>query len=151
VQLGLEVDVALGGGQLILSVLQLGAGVIKEVGLEVTAMISPHQLIVQLLETCLKAGIFLKKLSVTLLNVLGGMVLCLHLVSILLHAEALVDARRRDLLKHGSHVLGVVCRERPSRVVGRKLGVANGDHVLISHRIALVLNGEHGDGGAIED
>jgi hypothetical protein len=42
-QLGLEVvDVALGGGQLILSVLQSGVGVVEVVGLEVTAMISPH-------------------------------------------------------------------------------------------------------------
>jgi hypothetical protein len=50
VQLGLEVvDVALGDGQLILSVLQSGAGVIEVVGLEVTAAISPHQLIVKLL------------------------------------------------------------------------------------------------------
>jgi hypothetical protein len=49
VQLGLEVvNVALGGGQLILSMLQLGAGVIEVVGLEVTDVISPHQLIVPL-------------------------------------------------------------------------------------------------------
>jgi hypothetical protein len=34
------------GRQLILSVLQSGAGVIEIVGLEVTAAISPHQLIV---------------------------------------------------------------------------------------------------------
>jgi hypothetical protein len=61
VQLSLEVvDVALGGGQLILSVLQSGAGVIEVTGLEVTAAISPHQLIIQLLDTCLKAGILLK-------------------------------------------------------------------------------------------
>jgi hypothetical protein len=43
VQLDLEVvDVALGGGQLVLSVLQLGAGVIDVIGLEVTTAISPH-------------------------------------------------------------------------------------------------------------
>jgi hypothetical protein len=43
VQLGLEVvEVALGGGQLILSVLQSGAGVIEVVSLEVTTTISPH-------------------------------------------------------------------------------------------------------------
>jgi hypothetical protein len=42
-QLGLEVvDVALSSRQLILSVLQLGASVIEEVGLEVTTMISSH-------------------------------------------------------------------------------------------------------------
>jgi hypothetical protein len=46
-QLSLKVVyVALGGGQLVLSVLQSSAGVIKEVGLEVTAVISPHQLII---------------------------------------------------------------------------------------------------------
>jgi hypothetical protein len=43
VQLGLEVvDVALGSSQLILSVLQSGAGVIEVVGLEVVAAISAH-------------------------------------------------------------------------------------------------------------
>jgi hypothetical protein len=48
-QLGLEVvDVALGSNQLILSVLQSGAGVIEVISLEVTAVISPHQLITQL-------------------------------------------------------------------------------------------------------
>jgi hypothetical protein len=46
-QLSLEVvDVALSGSQLILSVLQSGAGVIEVIGLEVLAAISPHQLIV---------------------------------------------------------------------------------------------------------
>jgi hypothetical protein len=46
-QLGLEVvDVALGGGQLILSILQSGVGVVEVVFLEITAAISPHQLIV---------------------------------------------------------------------------------------------------------
>jgi hypothetical protein len=41
--LGLEVvNIALGGGQLVLSVLQPGAGIVKEVGLDVTAVISPH-------------------------------------------------------------------------------------------------------------
>jgi hypothetical protein len=77
-------DVALGGGQLILSVLQLGAGTVEEVGLEVTAVISPHQLIVQLLDTCLKAGILLEKLSLAHLNVLDGAVLGLPLAGILL-------------------------------------------------------------------
>jgi hypothetical protein len=60
-RVGLEVvDVALGSGQLILSVLQSGAGVIDVVGLEVTAVIRPHQLIIQLLDAPLKAGILLK-------------------------------------------------------------------------------------------
>jgi hypothetical protein len=154
VQLGLEVvDVALGGGHLVLSVLQSGAGVIKEVNLEVTAAISPHQLIIQLLDMRFRTGVLLKKLSVALLNVLDGVVLGLHVAVILLQAEALVSAHRRDLLKQGAHVLGVACRERPTRVMGRKLWVTNGGHMLTAHRIALILNGEQGDGDgdAIED
>jgi hypothetical protein len=78
------VDVALGGGQLVLSMLQSGAGVIEVIGLEVMAVISPHQLIVQLLDACLKADVLLKKLSVALLNVLDGAILGLHLVGVLL-------------------------------------------------------------------
>jgi hypothetical protein len=125
VQLGLEVvDIALGSGQLILSVLQSGAGIIKEVGFEVMVAISPNQLIVQLLDTRLKASVLLKKLSVALLNVRDGAILGLHLVGILLQAEALVGASCHDLLKQGAHVLDVRCRERPTRVVGRKLGIA---------------------------
>jgi hypothetical protein len=152
VQLGLEVvDIALGGGQLILSVLQSGAGIVKEVGLEVMAAISPHQLVIQFLDTHLKAGILLEKLSVALLNVLDGTVLGLHLAGVLFQAEAQVSAHHRDLLKQGAHVLGVACRERPTRVVGQKLRVTNGGHVLTPHRIALILNGEQGDGGVIKD
>jgi hypothetical protein len=87
--LSLEVvDVALGGGQLFLSMLQSGVGVVEVIGLEITAAISPHQLIVQLLDARLKAGILLKKLLIALLNVLDGTVLGLHLASILLQAEA---------------------------------------------------------------
>jgi hypothetical protein len=90
VQLDLEVvDVVLGSGQLVLSVLQPSVGIIKEVGLEVTTVISPHQLVVQLLDTCFNVGILLKKLLVTLLNVLDGVVLGLHLVGVVLQAEAL--------------------------------------------------------------
>jgi hypothetical protein len=89
VQLGLEVvGIALGGGQLVLRVLQSGVGVIEVIGLEVTAAINPHQLIVQLLDMHLKAGILLEKLSVALLNVLNGAVLGLHLAGALLQAEA---------------------------------------------------------------
>jgi hypothetical protein len=85
VQLGLEVvNIALGGGQLVLSMLSSGAGIVKEVSLEITAMLCPHQLIVQLLDTSLMAGILLKKLSVALPNVLDDMVLGLHLAVILL-------------------------------------------------------------------
>jgi hypothetical protein len=48
-QLSLEVvDVALGGNQLILSVLHSGVGVVEVVSLEVVVEISPHQLIIQL-------------------------------------------------------------------------------------------------------
>jgi hypothetical protein len=82
------VDVALGGGLLVLSMLQSGVGVVEVIGLEITAAISPHQLIVQLLDARLKAGILLKKLLIALLNVLDGTVLGLHLASILLQAEA---------------------------------------------------------------
>jgi hypothetical protein len=100
VQLGLEVvDVALGGGQLILSMLQSGAGVIEVIGLEVTVVISPHQLLVQLLDARLKVGILLMELSVALLNVLDGAVLGLHRARILLRAEAQVSAHHYDLLK----------------------------------------------------
>jgi hypothetical protein len=117
-QLGLEVvDVALGGGQLILRVLQSGTGVIKVVGLEVTAAINPRQLIIQLLDTRLKAGVLLKEPSVALLNVLDGAVLRLHLTGVLLEAEAQVSAHRCDLLKQGAHVLGVACHERPTHMV----------------------------------
>jgi hypothetical protein len=83
VQLDLEVvDVVLGSGQLVLSVLQPSVGIIKEVGLEVTTAISPHQLIVQLLDMRFNVGILLKKLLFTLLNVLDGVVLGLHLVGV---------------------------------------------------------------------
>jgi hypothetical protein len=49
-----------GNSQLVLGVLQSSAGVVEVVGLEVTAAISPHQLIVQLLDACLKVGVLLK-------------------------------------------------------------------------------------------
>jgi hypothetical protein len=78
---------ALGGGQLVLRVLQSGVGVIEVIGLEVTAAINPHQLIVQLLDMHLKAGILLEKLSVALLNALNGVVLGLHMAGALLQAE----------------------------------------------------------------
>jgi hypothetical protein len=92
VQLGLEVvDVALGSGQLVLSVLQSSAGVIEEVNLLVTAAISPHQLNIQFHDARLKAGGLLKKLLVALLNVLDDAVLGCHLAGVLLHAEAQVS------------------------------------------------------------
>jgi hypothetical protein len=131
--------------------LQSGAGVIKEVGLKVTAVICPHQLVIQFLDTRLKARVLLEKLSVALLNVLDGAVLSLHLTGVLLHAEVQVSAHHGDLLKQRAHVLGVSCHEHPTRVVGRKLGVTNGGHALTPHRIALILNREQGDCGVIED
>jgi hypothetical protein len=36
-------------------------------------------------------------------------------------------------------------------LVGRKLGVANGGYALNPHRVALIPNGEQGDGGVTED
>jgi hypothetical protein len=62
-----------------------------------------------------------------------------------------VSACRCDLLKRGAHVLGVACGKRPTRMVGRKLGVADGGHVLTPHCIALVPNGEQGYGGVTEN
>jgi hypothetical protein len=59
-QLSFEVvDVALGSNQLILSVLQSSAGVIEVVSFEVTAAISSHQLITQLPDARLQAGVLL--------------------------------------------------------------------------------------------
>jgi hypothetical protein len=132
-------------------VLQSGAGVIEVVGLEVTTAISPHQLIIQLPDVCLQAGVLLQKLLVALLDVLGHAVLGLHLTGALLQTEAQVSTCRCDLLKQGAHVLGVVGHECPTRMVGWKLQVANGGYALTPHRVALVLNGEHGDGGVTED
>jgi hypothetical protein len=62
-----------------------------------------------------------------------------------------VSTRRSDLLKQRDHVLGVACRECPTRVVGRKLGVANGGHALTPHHVALILNGEQGYGDVTKD
>jgi hypothetical protein len=78
------VDVALGSSQLILSMLQSGAGVIEVVSLDITTAISPHQLIIQLPDARLQAGILLQKLSVVLLDVLDDAVLGLHLTGALL-------------------------------------------------------------------
>jgi hypothetical protein len=67
VQLSFEVvDIALGSSQLILSMLQSGAGVVEVISLEVMAVISPHQLIVQLPDSRLKVGVLLKEFSVAL-------------------------------------------------------------------------------------
>jgi hypothetical protein len=88
-QLNLEVVyVALGSNQLILSMLQSGAGVVEVVSLEVAAAISPHQLIVQLPNARLQTGVLLQKLSVALLDVLDNAVLGLHLIGALFQTEA---------------------------------------------------------------
>jgi hypothetical protein len=63
--------------------LQSSAGVVDVVGLEVTTVISPHQLIIQLPDARLQAGVLLQKLSVALLDVLDGAVLGLHLTGAL--------------------------------------------------------------------
>jgi hypothetical protein len=115
------------------------------------AAICPHQLIVQLLDACLKAGVLLKKLLVALLNVLNGAVLGLQLTSALLQAEVQVSARCCDLLKQGAHVLGVACCKRPICMMGRKLRVTNGGYALTPHHVSLIPKGEQGDGAVAED
>jgi hypothetical protein len=151
-QLSLEVvDVSLGSNQLILSVLQSGVGVVEVVSLEVVAVVSPHQLITPLPDVCLQAGVLLQKLSVALLDVLDDAVLGLHLIGVLLQMEAQVSAHRCDLLKQGAHVLGIACSKHPTLMVGRKLRGAYGGHALTPHRVALVPNGEQGNGGVTEN
>jgi hypothetical protein len=59
-------------------------GVIEVVSLEVATAISPHQLITQLPDVRLQAGVLLQKLSVALLDVLDDAVLSLHLIAALL-------------------------------------------------------------------
>jgi hypothetical protein len=99
------VDVALGSNQLILSVLQSGMSVNEVVSLEVMAAIGPHQLITQLPNARLQAGILLQKLSIALLDVLDDVVLDLHLIGALLQMEAQVSARHCDLLKQGRELM----------------------------------------------
>jgi hypothetical protein len=132
-------------------VLQSGAGVVEVINLEVAIAISPHQLITQLPDARLQTGVLLQKLSVTLLDVLDDAVLDLHLIGALLQTEAQVRVYHYDLLKQGAHVLGVACGKRPTRMVGRKLGVADGGHALTPHRVALVPNGKEGNGGVAEN
>jgi hypothetical protein len=50
------------------------------------AMVGPHQLIIQILDACFQVVVLLKKLTVTLLDVLDEAVLSRHLVVILLQA-----------------------------------------------------------------
>jgi hypothetical protein len=91
----------------------------------------------------------MKELLIALRNVLDNAVLSLHLASVLHQAEAQVSARRCDPLKQGAHVLGV--DERPTCLVGQKLGVTNSGHALTPHHITLIPYKEQGDGGVIED
>jgi hypothetical protein len=93
------VDIVLGDGQLVLSVLQLGTGIIKEVRLDIVDAVCPHQLVVQPIGMRLKMVVLLEELSVALLDVLDNAVLFLHPVIILLQAQALEGASHRDLLK----------------------------------------------------
>jgi hypothetical protein len=131
--------------------MQLDLEVVEVISLEVTAVISPHQLITQLSDVCLQVGVLLQKLSVALLDVLDDAVLGLHLIGALLQTEVQVSAHRYDLLKQGAHVLGVACSKRPTRMVGRKLGVTDGGHALTPHRIALVSNGDQDNSGVTEN
>jgi hypothetical protein len=48
-------------------------------------------------------------------------------------------------------VLSVACGKRPTRMVGQKLWITNSGYTLTPHRVALILNGEQGDGGVAED
>jgi hypothetical protein len=48
-------------------------------------------------------------------------------------------------------VLGIACGKRPTRMVGRTLGIADGGHALTPHHVALVPNGEQGKGGVVEN
>jgi hypothetical protein len=87
VQLSLKVvDVALNSDQLILCILQPSAGIIEEVQLHVATMVGPHQLVVQLLDACFQVVVPLKKLTVTLLDVLDEADFGRHLVVVLLQA-----------------------------------------------------------------
>jgi hypothetical protein len=113
-------------------------------------MVGPHQLVVWFFGTCHQAVVLLKKLLVALLDVLDEAVLCRHPVVILLQAYALVGTSRRDLLKHGAHMLGVACHKRPTHVVSRTLEVAHGGQALTSRCVALILDGEQGNGIADE-
>jgi hypothetical protein len=152
VQLSLEmVDVALSGGQLILSMLQSGVGVVEVVGLEVMTMISLHQLIIKLPDAHLKVGVLLKNLSIALLNVFDGVILGLHRTGAFLQVEAQVSPHRCVLLKQGAHVLGVACCKCPTRMVGRKLEVTNGGHAPTPHCVALISDGEQGNDSVAED
>jgi hypothetical protein len=48
-------------------------------------------------------------------------------------------------------MVSVACRKCPTRMVGRELGVTNGGYALTLHHVTLILNGEQGNSGVIED
>jgi hypothetical protein len=48
-------------------------------------------------------------------------------------------------------MLGVACGKRPTRMVGQRLGVADGGHALTPNHVALVSNREQGNGGVAEN
>jgi hypothetical protein len=48
-------------------------------------------------------------------------------------------------------MLGVACGKRPTRMVIRKLAVADDGHVLTPHRAALVSNWEQGNSNVTEN
>jgi hypothetical protein len=78
--------------------------------------------------------VLLKKLTVTLLDVLHEAVLGRHLVVIPLLAVL--------------HVLGIACREHSPRVVHQMLAVTHSGQALAPRHVALILNREQGNGGA---
>jgi hypothetical protein len=87
VHLSLEVvDVALSSDQLVLGVLQPGAGVVEEVPPHIAPAVGRHQLIVQLIDMCFQAVVLLKKLAVSLLDELNEAVLDRQLMVVLLQA-----------------------------------------------------------------
>jgi hypothetical protein len=87
VHLSLEVvDVALSSDQLVLGVLQPGAGVVEEVPPHIALVVGRHQLIVQLIDVCFQAVVLLKKLAVSLLDALNEAVLDRQLMVVLLQA-----------------------------------------------------------------
>jgi hypothetical protein len=144
------VDIVLGDGQLILSMLQPCTCVIKEVRLDVAAAIRPHQLIIQCLDKRLKMVVLQEELSVALLDVLDNVAMFPHPVVVLLQVQTPEGTGRYDLLKQGAHKLGIACCERPTHVVSLTLEVVKQGKALTPKCVALVPEGKQGNNGAIE-
>jgi hypothetical protein len=121
-----------------------------QVRLDIAAAVHPHQLFVQCLDLCLKMEVLLEELTVALLDVYDGVVLFLYSVVVLLQVQMLEGASHHDLMKQRTHVLGVACRERPTRVVSFMLEVANGGQALTPNCVALIMDGEQGNDSAVE-